>query len=121
MFDRSERQPIIIFQSRGNQVIALKPDKDSPYPVSDSTLERSGLRWSGHIPQPTFGFTEVKEAIEQSRATIYSIIPGIRFLGLSKEEQLARAKLGIVETNKFYQWHKERDMPDIVRYFQYRD
>jgi len=34
---------------------------------------------------------------------------------------LARAKLKIVEMNKFYQWHKESEMPDIINYYQYPD
>lgn len=49
MFDGSERQPIIIFQSDGVQVIYLKPDKDTPYRVSYTTLDRSGLKYITRI------------------------------------------------------------------------
>src|SRR5205085_7611428 len=56
---------------------------------------------------------------ERSRATIYSVIPGIRFLGLSAKEQLARARLSILETNRFFKWDKESDMTAIVGYYQY--
>lgn len=121
MFDGSEQQPIIVFQSNGTSVIWLKQDKDSPYPVSYSTLDRSGMRWTRHILLPEFGFREVKEAIERSRATVYSIIPGMRFLGLSKEEQLARAKIRLEELNKYYKWNKEGDMPTIIKYYQYAE
>lgn len=121
MFNEEDRQRIVIFQGGGVHVIWLKPDKDAPYPVSYSTLDRSGLRYTREKYLPKYGFSEVREAIERSRATIYSVIPGIRFLGLSKEEQLARAKLSLVETNRFYKWDKEGDLPEIVRYYQYAE
>jgi len=34
-------------------------------------------------------------AAEKARATIYSIIPGIRFIGLSEDEQLKRARTDV--------------------------
>ena len=117
MFDEQNRQRIIIFQGEGTHVIWLKSDKETPYQVSYSTLERSGLRFVRN-PFSNFGFREVKEAIESSRATIYSVVTGIRILGLSKDEQLERAKLRIRETNRFYKWDKESDMPMVVRYLQ---
>ena len=120
-FNDERRQRIIIFQGDGTEIIWLKPDKDAPYQVSYSTLERSGLRWTRESSLPKFGFSEVKEAIESSRATIYSVIPGIKFLGLSKEEQLTRAKLSIAEWHKFFKGDKESNMPAIVRYYQYAE
>jgi VWFA-related protein len=119
MFNEQDRQRMVVFQGSGNEIIWLKPDKDTPYQVSYSTLERSGLRYTRASSLPKFGFSEVKEAIESSRATIYSVIPGIRFLGLSKKEQVARAKLSIVERNKFFKGDKESSLPMIVGYYQY--
>ena len=121
MFDEQNRQRIIIFQGDGVPLIWLKPDKETPYQISYSTLERSGLRWTRENPFSEFGFREIKEAIESSRATIYSVVNGIRFLGLSKKEQLARAKLSLIDLNKFYKWNKESDMPTIVGYYQYAE
>ena len=118
MFDGGERQPIVILESDGNLVIWLKPDKDSPFPVSDSNVYK---KWSRKKYLPNFGFSEVKEAIEQSRVTIYSIIPGLRFLGLSKDEQLARAKITLTNTNRFYGWNKENNLPEIIPYYQYSE
>ena len=112
---------MVVFQGSGNESIWLKPDKDAPYPVSYSTLQRSGLKYTRESSLPKFGFSEVKEAIESSRATIYSVIPGIKFLGLSKEEQLTRAKLSIAEWHKFFKGDKESNMPAIVRYYQYAE
>ncbi len=120
-FKEENRQRIIIFQGDGTEIIWLKPDEEHPYPVSYSTLERSGLKYTGLKSIRKFGFSEVREAIEKSRATIYSVIPGIKFLGLSKEEQLARAKISVTETNRFYGWNKEKDLPTIIKYYQYAE
>lgn len=115
MFDEENRQRIIIFQSDGSGVMWLKPDKENPYPVSYSTRYNSGMKWLGEKVMFKFGFSEVKEAIERSQATIYSVISGIRFLGYSKQEQLARAKITLAENAKFYGWN---DL-SAVREWQY--
>ena len=105
MFEEGDRQRIIIFQSDGSGIIWLRPDKESPYPVSYSTRYNSGMKWLGEEKAMSkFGFIDVKEAIERSGATIYSVIPGIKFLGFSENEQLARAKIAIMNLNKSLGW-----------------
>lgn len=120
MFDEENRQRIVVFQGDGSQIIWLKPDKDAPYPVSYSTLDRSGLRYTRERSFSQYGFSDVKEAIERSRATIYSVIPGIRFVGLSPKEQLAQAKITLAESNKAF-GGKEGDLPAIIREYQYAE
>lgn len=106
MFDEENRQRIICFQSDGSGIIWLKPDKDAPYSVSYSTRYNSGMKWLGEEKSMLkFGFSEVKEAIERSQATVYSVIPGIRFLGFSEKEQLARAKIAILDRGKSLGWN----------------
>jgi VWFA-related protein len=121
MFKEEDQQRIIIFQADGNEIMWLKPDKDVPYPVSYSTLETSGLKYVEKKYLPKFGFGDVKEAIERSRATIYSVIPGIRFLGLPQKEQLKRAEITLTQLNEFYGWNKKQDMNFIIRKFQYAE
>lgn len=105
MFDEENRQRIVIFQTDGSGVMWLKPDEEHPYPVSYATRYNSGMKWLGEEKAMSkFGFSEVKEAIERSGATIYSIAPGARFLGLSKKEQLERAKITLTENAKFHGW-----------------
>ncbi|PYS22949.1 MAG: hypothetical protein DMF72_11605 [Acidobacteria bacterium] len=89
-FNDERRQRIIIFQGDGTEIIWLKPDKDAPYPVSYSTLQRSGLKYTRESSLPKFGFSEVKEAIESSRATIYSVINGINSSRGSKKATCQR-------------------------------
>ncbi len=119
MSDEGNRQRIVIFQGDAVRVIWLKQDKDTPYQVSYSTLDRSGLRYIREKDLPKYGFSEVKEAIERSRATIYSVATGVRFYGLSKKEQLERVKSVMIEWDKYYGIHKEKEMPMVIDYYQY--
>lgn len=117
MFQEQDRQRIVIFQGDGTEIIWLKQDKEHPYRVSYSTLYKSGMKWTGEKSIRAFGFADVREAIERSKATIYSVIPGTRFLGLSKDEQLARAKTTLSELNKSF-GGKEKELPAIIRELQ---
>jgi len=118
MFAAEDRRPIIIFQGDGTEIIWLQTDKDAPYRVSNSVRENSGMRYTGKMRN--FGFSEVKEAVASSRATIYSIIPGIRFLGFSKEERLARAKTSFKNTYRAL-GIQEKYLPVLMRKYQGRD
>jgi len=94
MFTDKAGEQIVIFQTDGAHSIWLQDDKDAPIPVSDSLRMVSGMQFLGRAKSMSrFGFGDVKAAIERSQATIYSIIPGIRFVGLSDKERTARAKL----------------------------
>lgn len=121
MFEEKNRQPIIIFQGDATEVMWLKPDKDAPYPIYDSIKEISGWRywekekWMSHL-----GFSDVKEAIERSRATIYSVATGIRFLGFSKKERMARGKISVENLRRSI-FLGLRVNPRIIASFRYRD
>ena len=99
IFAAEDSRRIIIFQGDGNDVVWIKKDKDAPYPISKSTRENSGARFGAK--ETDFGFSDIKEAIEKSRVTIYSAIPGIRFLGFSEKEQMARAKISLENVMNF--------------------
>ena len=74
LFDEEDIRPIIIFQTDGDQ---LNKRFTPPNP---------------YLLQKTFTIEEIMTAAEKSRATIYSIIPFVRFVGFSEEEQLQRAR-----------------------------
>lgn len=82
MFDGSETRPIVINQTFGDELIALKPMwveyKQFCGRGPDNYCERN------------FAYSDVLESVERSRATIYNIWPGPQFVGLSKEQQIAR-------------------------------
>jgi VWFA-related protein len=76
LFAVEDHRPIIIFQTDGDQLYKLKGSTlSSPY-----TIQRN------------FSLGDVMTAAEKARATIYSIIPGIRLAELPEDEQLKRAK-----------------------------
>src|SRR5712691_3980474 len=95
MFDRDDRQRIVIFQGDGSEIIQLTPDPDTSHQIASSAGEEARTRFNREKTAKNFEFSDIKEAIERSRATIYSVAPGIRFLGLSTEGQKAGAELSL--------------------------
>jgi VWFA-related protein len=77
LFSEEDVRPIVIFQTDGDQLGSLKGEV-SPNPNPYALPKR-------------FGLPELKTAAEKARATIYSIIPGVRFVGVSEEERMKRA------------------------------
>src|SRR5437667_5031283 len=95
MFDREDRQRIVIFQGDGSEILQLTPDNDTSHQIASSAGGEARTRFNREKTAKNFEFSDIKEAIERSRATIYSVAPGIRFLGLSNEEQKARAEFAL--------------------------
>jgi VWFA-related protein len=83
LFDNEDMRPIIIFQTDGDQAAFMQP-------VDPRTAEIAMGR--ENIVQ--FGLADVNAAIERSRrATIYTVIPGLRLVGLPADEQARRQAL----------------------------
>src|SRR6185369_16397667 len=70
-------RPIIIFQTDGDEIPMLKgPDYNN--------LVKPYLGYpKNHIKERTFSFDDVQVALERSHVTLYNVIPGIRFVGLT--------------------------------------
>jgi VWFA-related protein len=77
LFDEEDILPIIIFQTDGDELLLLKPTMSREY----KSVERK------------FSFNDVLEKLEKSRATIYSIIPGVRLMGLSAQEYKRKSEI----------------------------
>lgn len=77
MFDDEDVRPIIIFQTDGDELEILQPVTDPP---------------RMDVARP-FSLKDVYAAVEKSRATIYSVIPGMRFAGLSEAQQLKQIEV----------------------------
>jgi VWFA-related protein len=79
LFTREDQRPIIIFQTDGDQLDELsgrpRPTMLEPY-----------------VPPMTFTFEDLVATADSSRATIYSIIPGVPFMGLPLNDQLKNAR-----------------------------
>lgn len=110
MFDEKDVRPIVIFQTLGNEIGLLKETDLLKLPEGARTITedrqigeerakkssslRETMKESKELyPIRRYGFSDVLERIEKSRATIYSIIPFMRFVGLPREEQLRRGRI----------------------------
>ena len=119
MFYEKNRQQIIIFQGDATEIIWFKEDKDTPYPISDSIRNKSGMIYVGKEKSMShLGFSDVKEAIERSQASIYSVATGIRFLGFSRKERLARGRMSVENMARAFGW---RVNSMLLGEFQERD
>lgn len=78
-----DKHPIIIFQGNANEIARIK--------TGDDTLWRFYTSITNFSPERYLEFSDIEEAVEKSRATIYSIVTGMRILGVSRKEQLERA------------------------------
>jgi len=67
---------IIIMQSDGDELRMLNGSENLPWP----TQLPSG------IDHRNYSFADIKETLERSRATLYNVIPGVRFIGLSPDD-----------------------------------
>ena len=108
MFDEEDIRPIVIFQTDGDELFSLKgSEKMFPSPYR---------RMPGGMPLKNYSLEDVYALISKSRATIYSVIPAFRFIGLSQEELLAKAQAILNEELREYDEksgvsHKPRKTP----------
>jgi VWFA-related protein len=82
LFSEEDVRPIVIFQTDGDQLEELKGQETfrnrDPYALTRK-----------------YGLPELKTESEKARATIFSIIPGVRFIGFSEDELVKRAELDL--------------------------
>lgn len=87
-FDDEDQRPIIIFQTDGDELKFLRNSGMIP-PVPPPNLQLQSERGQAYwqtLNQREFSLNDVYKAAENSRATIYSVIPGYRLIGLSPEK-----------------------------------
>ncbi|MGE3467948.1 MAG: VWA domain-containing protein [Pyrinomonadaceae bacterium] len=121
MFDEPGRQQLIVFQGDGFQVSYLKLDKEHPNPLAHSTRTYSfGGGYTDIKKLSAFGFADVKEAIESSRTSIYSIITGVQFFGLPEKQRIERAERMVDVWTKEFNW-KGSNIPARRKWFVDRE
>jgi VWFA-related protein len=97
-FDDEDERPIIIFQTDGAEAQILRNPIVTPSipPGLPSDLRSQAEKNLAHFERyrrrnpREFSLTDVYRAAEKSRATIYTVVPGFRLIGLSSDEQIAR-------------------------------
>ena len=99
-FDAEDERPIIIFQTDGSEARILRNpifsnaiSPDLP-PDLRTQAEAQLAIFQNHMKRNPrdFSLDDVYKAAEQSRATIYTVVPGLRFIGLKAEEQPAQMR-----------------------------
>ena len=92
-------RPIIIFQSDGDEVNFVQPPNlhryDKPLAADASDKEKKLWQRSEKIlvaRVKQYSIDDVYAAVQKARTTVYTVIPGPRFLGLSQSEQFESAR-----------------------------
>lgn len=82
MFDEEDVRPIVLFQTDGDQFGGLKGGFNDILGSPPFTP----------LPITNFSFNDLLSSIEKSRSTIYTIVPGIKLLGLSPQEKAEKIR-----------------------------
>jgi VWFA-related protein len=95
-FDEEDLRPIVIFQTDGDELNLLRDSPNRPpslrpgmSPEAQEGLSRVIQSFRDNMRE--FSLGDVFKSAERSRATIYTIIPGFRFIGLTPDEQVKQA------------------------------
>ncbi|MCA1815100.1 MAG: VWA domain-containing protein [Acidobacteria bacterium] len=128
LFADTDRRPVIIFQANGNEASLLQnsivgpiePPADLPRAEREKWLEfaRRERQWTqAHLKE--FSLDDVYRAAERSpRATIYTVIPGLRLLGLPPDEQARRAKEWTLRSVTGIEDAKAADRSEVRRHVE---
>jgi VWFA-related protein len=96
-FDEEDQRPIIIFQTDGDEaeylrnsiIVPMVPPDLPPQMVAVVQNEIEQRRQLQRSSMTEFSLEDVYRAVEKSRATIYTVVPGAKLIGLTPERQLA--------------------------------
>ena len=99
-FDEEDQRPIIIFQTDGdeaeylrNSIIVPRVPPDLPpefvAKVQNEVEQRRKLQLDS---MTEFSLDDVYSAVEKSRATIYTVIPGTKLIGFTLDQQVEMLK-----------------------------
>ncbi|HEX2270053.1 MAG TPA: VWA domain-containing protein [Pyrinomonadaceae bacterium] len=95
-FDEEDQRPIVIFQTDGDEATYLRnsivvptvPPGLPPQLVARVQYEVEQRRQLQRASMTEFSLEDVYRAVEQSRATIYTVVSGAKLIGLTPEQQL---------------------------------
>ena len=96
-FDEEDQRPIIIFQTDGDEaeylrnsiIVPTVPPDLPPELVAKVQNEIEQRRQLQRSSLTEFSLEDVYRTVEKSRATIYTVVPGAKLIGLTPEQQLA--------------------------------
>jgi VWFA-related protein len=97
-FAETDMRPIIIFQTDGDEAVFLHDSVVGftvPAGLEGEALEAAkrmaeSYRQGLQTAQTEFSLDDLYRTVEGSRATVYTVIPGVKLLGLNPEQQLMK-------------------------------
>jgi len=100
LFDAEDERPIIVFQTDGDEAFYLRnsiinpsvPPDLPPELRAQAQEEVEARKKLQHDGLTEFSLDDVYREVEKSRATIYTVVPGFRLIGLTPEQQVERVK-----------------------------
>lgn len=100
-FDEEDVRPVVIFQTDGDEVGFLREPIIEPriapgLPPDMRKEAQAGLERARKFAEENrreFSLRDVHAAAEKARATVYTVVPGYRLVGLTPEEQLKQSEL----------------------------
>ncbi len=106
MFTDADKRPIVVFQTDGDEIYRLRDPvlqpsipPDLPEETRASMTEQMQLRQRWFDERRTeFSLADVYRTAEKSRATIYTVIPGIQLVGRTPEDQQKLIKFDTEKT-----------------------
>ena len=99
-FDEEDQRPIIIFQTDGDEaeylrnsiIVPTVPPDLPPELVARVQNEVEQRKQLQRNSMTEFSLEDVYRTVEKSRATIYTVVPGMKLIGLTLEQQMATLK-----------------------------
>ena len=97
-FDDEDVRPIIIFQTDGDEAYFLRnpvirqavPDGLTGEALRAAQVYVAGFQEQLVANRAEFSLDDLYRAVERSRATVYTVVPGIKLLGLPVESQVVK-------------------------------
>lgn len=95
-FDEEDQRPIVVFQTDGDEATYLRnsivvptvPPDLPPQLVAKVQYEIEQRRQLQRASMTEFSLEDVYRTVEKSRATIYTVVPGAKLIGMTPEQQL---------------------------------
>ena len=106
-FEEADVRPIVIFQTDGDEAVFLRnpvvATSIAPDLVGDD-LTRAQKNHERHLKEvrenvTQFSLDDIYRAVERSRTTIYTVVPGIKLIGLTPDEQVQKTRVDLQMRN----------------------
>jgi len=92
LFEPGDTRPIVIFQTDGDELAALR-DNNVPWLSARLTPEQlAEVLKRRQAMMREYSLADIYRVAERSRATVYTVVPGIRLIGLEPGEEPKKLK-----------------------------